>query len=201
MDDTRATRRTFEYLKCPALGKRNAAWCRPDFGQNTAMPASSFDDANVLHRTMRAFAATKAGRLLFAPTAHHLDQLLSKLTDGKRTFAGIAAGLPSVILTTTGAKSGKPRTVALLGIPHPDGVAVVAANYGGAKHPAWYHNLKANPAATVTIEGDTWDATARLATPGERDEIWTKGVEIYPGLTKEQAWAGDRHIEAFVLKR
>jgi deazaflavin-dependent oxidoreductase (nitroreductase family) len=53
------------------------------------------------------------------------------------------------ILTATGAKSGKPRAVALLGIPHPDGVAVVAANYGDAKHPAWYHKLKANPAATV----------------------------------------------------
>jgi deazaflavin-dependent oxidoreductase (nitroreductase family) len=165
------------------------------------MPVRSFDDANLFHRAIRTMAVTKAGRLLFRPTAHRLDQLVSKLTGGKRSFAGIAAGLPAVILTTTGAKSGKPRTVALLGIPHPDGVAVVATNYGVAKHPAWYHNLKANPAAKVTIEGDTWDATARLATPGERDEIWAKGVEIFPGLTKEQAWAGDRHIEAFVLKR
>ena len=146
-------------------------------------------------------AATKGGRVLFRPTAHRLDQLVSKLTSGKRSFAGIAAGLPSVILTTTGAKSGKPRTVALLGIPHPDGVAVVAANYGGAKHPAWYHNLKANPAATVVMEGHTWDAIARLASPAEREEVWARGVEIYPGLTKEQEWAGDRHIEAFVLER
>ena len=53
----------------------------------------------------------------------------------------------------------------------------------------------------MTIEGDTWDATARLATPGEREEIWAKGVELYPGLTKERAWAGDRQIEAFVLTR
>ena len=148
---------------------------------------------------MRAFAAMKAGRVLFRPTAHHLDQLVSKLTGGKRTFARIVAELPSVILTTTGAKSGKPRTVALLGIPHPEGVAVVATNYGGAKHPAWYHNLKANPAATVTIEGDTWHATARPVTPRERDEIWAKGVEIYPGLRNEEVWAGDRHIEALVL--
>ena len=80
-------------------------------------------------------------------------------------------------------------------------MAVVASNYGAAKHPALYHNLRANPAATVTLEGDTWDAVARLATPAEREEIWAKGVEICPGLTKEQAWAGDRHIEAFVLKR
>jgi deazaflavin-dependent oxidoreductase (nitroreductase family) len=165
------------------------------------MPARAFDDANVFHRAMRATAVTKAGRAFFRPTAHRLDQLVSKLTGGKRSFAGIAAGLPAVILTTTGAKSGEPRTVALLGIPHPDGVAVVATNFGAPKHPAWYHNLKANPVATVTVEGDTWDATAHLATPCEREEIWARGVEIFPGLTKEQAWAGDRHIEAFVLKR
>jgi deazaflavin-dependent oxidoreductase (nitroreductase family) len=181
--------------------RSNAAWCGTDLGDTTGMPVHSFDDANVFHRAMRAVAATKAGRVLFRPTAHRLDQLVSKLTGGKRSFAGIAAGLPSVILTTTGAKSGKPRTVALLGIPHPDGVAVVAANYGDAKHPAWSHNLKANPAATVVIEGDNWDANARLAAPREREEIWTKGVKIYPGLTKEQVWAGDRHIEAFVLER
>jgi deazaflavin-dependent oxidoreductase (nitroreductase family) len=165
------------------------------------MPVRSFDDASVFHRAMRAVAGTKAGRVFFRPTAHRLDQLVSKVTGGRHSFAGIAAGLPTVILTTTGAKSGKPRTVALLGIPHPDGVAVVAANYGDARHPGWYHNLKANPAASVTIKGDTWDATARLATPGEREEIWANGVELYPGLTKERAWAGERQIEAFVLKR
>ena len=119
------------------------------------MPARDFHDANVFHQLMRAMAVTKADRVLFRPTAHRLDQVVNKLTGGKRSFAGIAAGLPAVILTTTGAKSGKPRTVALLGIPHPDGVAVVATNYGAAIHPAWYHNLKANPTATVTIEGDT----------------------------------------------
>lgn len=88
-----------------------------------------------------------------------------------------------------------------MGIPHPDGVAVVAANYGDASHPGWYHNLKADPAARVTIEGDTWDATARLATTGEREEIWAKGVELYPGLIKERGWAGNRQIAAFILKR
>ena len=165
------------------------------------MPASSFDDANAVHRAMRRLAATKTGRVFFRPTAHHLDQVLSKLTRGKYSFAGIAAGLPSVILTTIGAKSGQARTVALLGIPHPDGVAVAAANYGDAKHPAWYHNLKANPAATVVIEGETWECTARLADPVEREEIWVRGVTIYPGLVKEQEWAGDRRIEVFILGR
>ena len=53
----------------------------------------------------------------------------------------------------------------------------------------------------MTIDGDTWDATARLATPVERDEIWAKGVVFYPGWTKYEARAGERHIEAFVLSR
>jgi deazaflavin-dependent oxidoreductase (nitroreductase family) len=150
---------------------------------------------------MRGFAATKVGVALFRPTLHHLDQLVAKLTGRRRSFTGIAAGIPAVILTTTGAKSGKPRTVAVFGIPRPDGLGLIASNWGGAKHPAWYHNLKAHPKATVSIGGDTWQATARQATPRERDEIWAKGVELYPGWKKYEARAGERHIEAFILAR
>jgi deazaflavin-dependent oxidoreductase (nitroreductase family) len=150
------------------------------------MPVRSFADANVFHRAIRTMAVTKAGRLLFRPTAHRLDQLVSKLTGGKRSFAGIAGGLPAVILTTTGAKSGKPRTVALLGIPHPDGVAVVATNYGAAKHPAWYHNLKANPAATVTIEGDTWDATAASPHPASATRSGRRASKSSPASPRSR---------------
>jgi deazaflavin-dependent oxidoreductase (nitroreductase family) len=123
--------------------------------KNDTMPVRSFNDANAFYRMMRSFAATKVGVALFRPTAHHLDQLVGKLTGGKRSFAEIALGLPAVIVTTTGAKSGEPRTVVVFGIPHPDGLSLIASNFGGAKHPAWYHNLKANPEATVSIEGDT----------------------------------------------
>ena len=84
------------------------------------------------------------------------------------------------MLTTKGAKSGEPRTVAVYGIPHPDGLALIASNFGGAKHPAWYHNLKANPEATVTVGRDTWHATARLATPRERDESGPKASSCTP---------------------
>ena len=154
------------------------------FRQNVSMPQRSFDDASAFHRVMRTFAATKVGVALLRPTANRLDQLITKATGGRRSFAGIATGVPVVILTTTGAKSGEPRTVAVYGIPHPDGLALIASNWGGAKHPAWYHNLKANPQATVSIEGDTWHATARRATPRERGEIWAKGVELYPGWAK-----------------
>jgi deazaflavin-dependent oxidoreductase (nitroreductase family) len=165
------------------------------------MPNRSFNDANAFHRMMRSMAATKVGVALLRPTANRLDQLISKATGGRRSFAAIATGIPTVILTTTGSKSGQPRAVAVYGIPHPDGLALIASNWGGAKHPAWYHNLKANPEATVSIDGDTWQAIARPATPRERDEIWAKGVAIYPGWTKYETRAGARHISAFVLSR
>lgn len=163
------------------------------------MKVRSFDDANAFHRSVRGLAATNAGRVLLSSTAPRLERLVRRLTGGKISFAELASGLPTFILTTTGAKSGKQRTVAVCGIPHPDGVAVLATNYGDAKHPGWYHNLKANPTATMTIDGKMRPVTARLATPDERDEIWAKGVELYPGYEKEQMWAGDRRFEAFVI--
>jgi deazaflavin-dependent oxidoreductase (nitroreductase family) len=169
--------------------------------KNGSMAGRSFDNANAFHRVMRTFAATKVGVAIFRPTAHHLDQVASKLTGGKRSFAGIAMGVPAAMLTTIGAKSGATRTVAVFGIPHPEGLAVIASNFGGAKHPARYHNLKANPQAALSIEGDSWDAVARPAAPRERDEIWAKGLELYPGWRKYESRAGERHIEAFVLSR
>ncbi len=150
---------------------------------------------------MRTFIATKLGVAIFRPTAHHLDRITSRLTGNRSSASAIVTGVPAVMLTTTGAKSGEPRTVAVFPIPHPDGVAVIASNFGGLKHPAWYHNLKADPHATVSVAGETWDAVARIAPPGERDEIWAKGVAIYPGWRKYEKTAGDRHIEAFVLVR
>lgn len=165
------------------------------------MPSRSFADANAFHRTMRRFASTPVGVAILRHTAHHLDRLIITVTRGRSSFAGVATGIPVVMLTTTGAKSGERRTVAVYGIPHPDGLALIASNFGGARHPAWYHNLKAHPEATVSIGRDTWDATARLATPDERDRIWAKGLELYPGWRKYEVRAGDRHIQAFVLKR
>ncbi|OBJ05050.1 nitroreductase [Mycobacterium alsense] len=165
------------------------------------MADETFDRANPFHRMMRRFASTPVGVAMLRPTAHHLDRLVTKVTGGRASFAGIATGVPAVMLTTMGAKSGQPRTVAVYGIPHPDGLALIASNFGGAKHPAWYHNLKAHPRATVTIGRDTWRATARLATLAERDEIWAKGLEIYPGWRKYESRTGGRHIEAFVLSR
>jgi deazaflavin-dependent oxidoreductase (nitroreductase family) len=160
-----------------------------------------YEDSTALNRLIRGFAGTRLGAALFRPTAHHLDKLVAKLTGGKATFVGIASGLPVVILTTTGAKSGQQRTVAVLGIPYGDGLGLIASNWAGAKQPGWYHNLRANAEATVTIRGETWRAVARPATDRERDEIWAKGTVYYPAWDKYERRATERRIEAFVLTR
>ena len=150
---------------------------------------------------MRKFIATKVGGGNISPDRTPPRPSRHQAHRWSTSAASIVTGVPAVMLTTIGAKSGEPRTVAVYGIPHPEGLAVIASNFGGAKHPAWYHNLKANPHATVSVEGDTWDAVARVAPTGERDEIYANGVEIYPGWRKYEITAGERHIEAFVLVR
>lgn len=66
---------------------------------------------------------------------------------------------------------------------------------------AFHRVMRRFAATTVTVGRDTWHTTARLAAPGERDEIWAKGLELYPGWRKYEVRAGMRHIEAFVLPR
>jgi deazaflavin-dependent oxidoreductase (nitroreductase family) len=162
---------------------------------------SSFSEANRLQRAMRTFGNSALGAKLSAPTAHRLDTLVLRVTKGRRSFTGLLMGVPTVMLTTTGAKSGQERTAIVLGLPHPEGLGLIASNWGQERHPAWYHNLKANPAATVSVNGQEWRVVARLATDTERDQIWAEGLAVSPAWKQYQARAGDREIQAFVLVR
>jgi deazaflavin-dependent oxidoreductase (nitroreductase family) len=118
-------KRRYEYR--PACGQVLARRCQPVPSGDTHLRGHE-----------RGGGALSADR-------HYLDQMVNKLTGDRYSFTGIAGGLPALILTTTGAKSGQPRTVAVFGIAHPHGPGLIASNFGCAKHPAWYHNLNANP--------------------------------------------------------
>jgi deazaflavin-dependent oxidoreductase (nitroreductase family) len=104
------------------------------------------------------------------------------------------------MLTTTGAKSGQPRTVPVLGIPTEGGVAVIASNFGQRRHPAWYHNLRAYPEAEVAVDGSRRRVRAIEAEGERRDRIWQEGVRIYPGLGQYERRASHRRISVFVLE-
>lgn len=161
---------------------------------------SGYEEANPFHRFMRSFAATRPVSWIFARTLHHVDRPVFRITKGRHTFASLVSGLPVVMLTTTGAKSGEDRTVPLLGLPADAGrVAVIASNYGQSRHPAWYHNLRAHPEATLSVGGDRRRVEAREAEGEERERIWKRGLEIYPGWSGYERRAANRRIPVFVL--
>jgi deazaflavin-dependent oxidoreductase (nitroreductase family) len=160
----------------------------------------AYDRANALQRTVRRFAASGPGAWVFARVAHRIDRPVYRLTGGRHTFANLATGIPVVMLKTTGARSGKPRTVPVLGLPTEDGLAVIASNFGQHRHPAWYHNLRAHPEGEVTVDGATRRVRAVEAQGERRARIWERGLRIYPGWAQYERRASHRDIVVFVLE-
>jgi deazaflavin-dependent oxidoreductase (nitroreductase family) len=84
------------------------------------------------------------------------------------------------MLTTTGAKSGRSRTVPVLGIPTEGEIAIIASNFGQYRHPAWYHNLRAHPDAEVVVDGSRRRVRAVEADGERRSAIWQEGLRATP---------------------
>lgn len=160
----------------------------------------AYDQANLLQKVLRRFAASGPGSWLFARILHRIDRPVHRLTRGRYTFASLLSGIPVVMLTTTGAKSGQARTVPVLGIPCQDGVAIIASNFGQHRHPGWYHNLRAHPDAEVVVDGIHRPVRAVEADGERRAEIWTEGLRVYPGFGQYERRASHRRISVFVLE-
>ena len=155
--------------------------------------------ANAAQRALRRLGASRPGSWVFARLLHRIDRPVHRLTRGRHTFASVVSGLPVIMLTTIGARSGRPRSVPVLGLPTVDGLVVIASNFGQDRHPAWYHNLRANPNGHVRVDGVTWPFHAREAEGDERARIWQTGLELYPGFSQYESRATDRRIAVFVL--
>jgi deazaflavin-dependent oxidoreductase (nitroreductase family) len=162
--------------------------------------ALAFDQANPVQRALRRFAASGPGSWLFARVLDHLDKPVYRLTRGRHTFASLVSGLPVVMLTTTGKRSGRPRTVPLLGLPTPRGMAVIASNFGQHDHPAWYYNLRADPHGELAHDGRTERFRAVEVEVDEREQIWQAGLAVYPGWSQYEVRAAHRRIRVLVLE-
>jgi deazaflavin-dependent oxidoreductase (nitroreductase family) len=127
-----------------------------------------------------------------------LDRRLYRLTGGRWSVVG-RHELPTLLITTTGRKSGLPRTQPLLYARDGDGYVVVASNWGQAQHPAWSANLLARPAARVTLGDREFDVRAALATGAERDRLWRLVQGIWPGYAAYAERAQAREIRIFRL--
>jgi len=145
-------------------------------------------------------ASSKAGAWFFSRILHRLDKPILRLSNGQRSLTSILSGLPVVVLTTIGAKSGRRQSVPLLALIDEEKVIVIASNWGGAHHPAWYHNLRANPEASVSIGGQVGRYLAKETTDSEREQYWQQASAMYAGNEAYKRRAAGRKIPLFILK-
>ena len=150
-------------------------------------------------RILQRILATRPITALIAPVLQHADALLLRLTGGRLDFTR-ASGLPVIELITVGARSGKTHTLPLAGYPDGDRIVLVASNFGRAWHPAWYHNLIANPQCVVRKDGQERRYLARETDGEERERYWRLAVLYYSGYEAYQQWAANRKIPVMVLE-
>jgi deazaflavin-dependent oxidoreductase (nitroreductase family) len=156
--------------------------------------------ANPAQRAMRRLAASGPGSRVFAPVLHRLDRPVYRLTRGRATLGSLVSGLPAALLTTTGARTGRQRTVPLLLLPTSEGLAVIASNWGRQGPPAWERNLRADPVATVSRAGARTRVRAVEARGEQRARIWREALAVYPGYAVYERRAGGRPIVVYVLE-
>jgi len=162
--------------------------------------ARDYAEANAAQRGLRRFAASGPGSWLFARVLDRLDRITFRATKGRHLFSSLLSALPVAMVTTTGARSGRPRTVPLLAMPVDDGLVVIGSNYGRPKHPAWRHNRCAHPEGEVEVEGLRWAVRAVELEDERREQVWEQALRTYPGFTAYARRAAPRRISVFVLE-
>jgi len=159
-----------------------------------------FDEANSAQRMFRLLGGTLPMAWLAARVLHHLDGPLLRRTAGRRCVTAGLTGLPVVELTAVGARSGQPRTLPVICVADGDRLVLVASNYGQARNPAWYYNLRANPRCRVAFRGRRYEMEAYEAAGEERERLWQRDVAAYPARSRYADRVGRRRIPVMVLR-
>jgi deazaflavin-dependent oxidoreductase (nitroreductase family) len=144
-----------------------------------------------------------------ASTANSVKDLIARagnvvhravVTASKGRIGGTGFGMPVVVLTTTGRKSGKQRTTMLTTPVHDENRVVLVASYGGDdRHPAWFLNLRDNPDVELTLKGQSRAMKARVASAEEKAELWPEVTKAYKGYAQYQTRT-DRDIPLVILE-
>jgi deazaflavin-dependent oxidoreductase (nitroreductase family) len=159
----------------------------------------SVSPANPAQRIVQSIAASSAGGWLLQRTLYPVDKQIYRLTNGKVSVPELLTGLPVIMLTTTGAKTGKSRTMPIVGVPIEGSIAVVGSNYGQSSTPGWIYNLRSDPAAMISYRGREVAVHARSATSTETEAAFATAAPIYPGFSKYRERANHREIQVFLL--
>lgn len=122
-------------------------------------------------------------------------------TNGREGATLLDTGLPVIIVTSRGHRSGKLRKTPLMRVEHGGEYALVASKGGAPEHPEWYHNLVADPTAVMIQDGpEPWDAVVRRVEGDERTEWYERAVAAFPPYAEYQEKT-DRQIPVFIASR
>ncbi len=145
---------------------------------------------------------TLTGEYVPSPSQWVRDQVEAYERSGGREASTLGdTGMPVVIVTTRGNKSGNIRKFALMRVEHDGEYALVASKGGAPSHPEWYHNLTADPEACMIQDGpEPFDATVREVDGAERDAWWERAVAAYPPYGEYQTKT-ERRIPVLVASR
>ena len=128
-----------------------------------------------------------------------------KLSNDRVSIPQFMTGLPCVRLTCIGAKSGTERTIPTIGVPDGDNVALICSNYGQARNPGWYYNLKKNPTASlafITSDNESHHGqyhASEVVDEATYQRLWNKACEVYIGYPKYKQRATNRQIPIMLL--
>jgi len=151
-----------------------------------------------LTRLGTAASSSRIGGIFYHVVCRRIDSVLIPLSKGR-----LALGPPgqTVLLTTTGARSGRPRKAAVAFLWRGDEMIVVASKGGAPHHPGWYHNLLANPRVRTQYRGVDEERVAREALGAERDELFDRMARTFSNFHAYQRRATGRKIPVMVLSR
>jgi deazaflavin-dependent oxidoreductase (nitroreductase family) len=156
--------------------------------------------ANALQRVVQHVASLRPVAAVFRHTFHHVDRWLFGVLHG-HTMSSVLGGVPEILLTTTGARSGRSRTVPLVGVELADGTtAVIGTRWGSQHEPGWSHNLTANPEAVIERRGDRTAVVARRVRPGAVYEaVMAAADDVYSGFARYRRRISRREVPVYVL--
>jgi deazaflavin-dependent oxidoreductase (nitroreductase family) len=151
---------------------------------------------STLGRLVIKMSGSKAFMRVGPKVVPHVDRFLHRVSGGRIILS--KGMLPSLVLTTTGAKTGQKRTTPLATKPEDGGWYVVGSNFGRDTHPAWTANLIANPDAEVSFEARRTPVKAHLLDEAEKAEAWPRLVKFWPNYDVYTARSG-RDLRVFRL--
>jgi deazaflavin-dependent oxidoreductase (nitroreductase family) len=154
---------------------------------------------NTFQKILHRFVMLRPVSAFFATRVHSIDKSVLKLSRGKHTVSEIL-GWNIVQLRTTGARTGQPRSMPLVGLFDGEKIALIASSFGRAHNPGWYYNLKVHPECDIEFHGHSGKYLAREIKGEEYERYWQLAISCYAGYEKYRQRAAPRHIPVMVLE-